>query len=195
MSSKIGLMVGASSHGTEEREPNDYYATEPIALEKLLKTIDFDLHHLVWEPACGGGHLVDVLIKAGHYVLATDIINRDDRAMLEVDFLEVGARWKGDILTNPPFKCAESFTKKGLDVLDTGRYLILFQRIMFLESRKRYELFRKHPPKYVYVHSSRVAIAKGGDFAKYAGGGKNMCFAWYIWQKGSTSETIVRWIK
>tara|TARA_R110002096_G_scaffold28646_3_gene86692 strand:- start:420 stop:620 length:201 start_codon:yes stop_codon:yes gene_type:complete len=65
---------------------------------------------------------------------------------------------------------------------------------MFLESAKRHKLFKEHPPKYVYVHSSRVAIAKGGDFKKYEGGGKNMCFAWYIWQKGSKSETIVRWI-
>tara|TARA_R100001082_G_C4347012_1_gene152757 strand:- start:374 stop:958 length:585 start_codon:yes stop_codon:yes gene_type:complete len=194
MSSKTSLMLGASNP-KEERHPEDYYATEPVALEKLLKAIDFDLHQMVWECACGGGHLVDVLIKNNHYVLATDIVNRDDRAMLEVDFLEAQSRWKGDILTNPPFKSAEAFVKKGLEILNPGRYLILFQRIMFLESSKRFELFKKYPPKYVYVHSSRVAIAKGGDFEKYEGGGKNMCYAWFVWQKGCQAETIVRWIK
>lgn len=29
--------LGASSHSKEEREQNDYYATDPIALEKLLE--------------------------------------------------------------------------------------------------------------------------------------------------------------
>lgn len=40
----IALMTGASNHTEEEREENDYYATEPLALEKFLDTIDFNLH-------------------------------------------------------------------------------------------------------------------------------------------------------
>lgn len=196
MSQKLALMIGASSHTEEEREKDDYYATEPKALELLIDTIDFDLHRLIWECACGGGHLCNVLFDRGHYVLATDVVNRDDTAMLRIDFLGVeNCQWSGDIITNPPFKLAEKFVEKGLSVLEDGRYLILFQRIMFLESSKRHELFKRNPPKYIYVHSSRVGTAKGGDFEKYEGGGKTMCYAWYVWQKGTNEETILRWIK
>ena len=79
-------------------------------------------------------------------------------------------------------------------MVDEGRYVILLQRIMFLETTKRLSFFRANPPKYVYVHSSRILIAKNGDFKKYQGGGRSMCFAWYIWQRGSKSEPILRWI-
>ena len=45
--------IGASSHSDEDRVINDYYATDPNALEQLLKFEVF--HEKVWEPACGGG--------------------------------------------------------------------------------------------------------------------------------------------
>jgi hypothetical protein len=53
-----------------DREPNDYYATDPKALEKLLKYESFDKN--IWEPACGEGNLSKVLkdikkfIQSGH---------------------------------------------------------------------------------------------------------------------------------
>ena len=193
----IALMVGASNHTEEEREEHDYYATEPLALEKFLDTIDFRLHKFIWEPACGGGHLVKVLQKRNHVVFATDIVNRNDTAMMVGDFLEADGKseWTGDILTNPPFKLADKFVKKGLSVLDPDNYLILFQRILFLESSKRHKLFKDYPPKYVYVHSSRVATAKNGDFEKYEGGGKSICYGWFVWQKGYKGDTIIRWIE
>lgn len=31
------VTMGASNHYSEERQVNDYYATDPIALEKLLE--------------------------------------------------------------------------------------------------------------------------------------------------------------
>ena len=30
-------IIGASNHFSEEREENDYYATDPIAIDKLLQ--------------------------------------------------------------------------------------------------------------------------------------------------------------
>lgn len=77
--------LGASSHALEERETYDYYATEPKALELLLKLEQFSN---VWECAAGGGHLSEVLIKHGIYARGSDIINRgycDE----EYDFLSI----------------------------------------------------------------------------------------------------------
>lgn len=44
---------GDTSHSTRERETRDYYATDPRAVEELLKRETFDADIL--EPACGGG--------------------------------------------------------------------------------------------------------------------------------------------
>ncbi|MCQ2609109.1 MAG: hypothetical protein MJ197_10545 [Bacteroidales bacterium] len=54
---------GASNHTEEEREQNDFYATEPKALELLLEMEKFS--HNVWECACGKGHLSEVLRGGG----------------------------------------------------------------------------------------------------------------------------------
>lgn len=44
---------GAHTFTDEEREINDYYATPPEAVEKLLKVEKFNKN--IWECACGGG--------------------------------------------------------------------------------------------------------------------------------------------
>ena len=46
---------GASNHSESEREQNDYYATEPKAVELLLDEEKFS--NVIWEPACGGVYL------------------------------------------------------------------------------------------------------------------------------------------
>ena len=47
-----------------DAEPNDYYATEPRAVELLLEQESFS--ELIWEPACGEGHISKVLEEHGH---------------------------------------------------------------------------------------------------------------------------------
>jgi hypothetical protein len=195
---KLSMMLGASAPGTEARDPLDYYATEPAALESFLDQLEKDKLYLdskIWEPACGGGHLSKVLINREYNVLSTDIAVRYKGAD-ECDFLAIlpTYSWPGDILTNPPFRHVEAFLRQGLRFVKKGRYVILLQRIMFLESSKRYKLFQESPPKYVYIHSSRIAIAKGGDFKRYEKGGRSMCFAWYVWEKGFKGEPTLRWI-
>ena len=66
--------LGASNHSTSEREPHDYYATDPKAAELLLAVEDFS--QVIWEPACGEGHLSKVFEQAGHTVISTDLIYR-----------------------------------------------------------------------------------------------------------------------
>ena len=52
-------IIGARNYATEEREENDYYATEPFATECLLQLETFSPY--IWECACGGGHISEVL--------------------------------------------------------------------------------------------------------------------------------------
>ena len=79
-----------------------------------------------------------------------------------------------------------------MELLDTGRYCIMLLKLVFLESMSRKELFKKYPPKYVYVSRSRIMCAKNGDFDKYDSSA--VAFGWYVWQKGFIGEPVIRWI-
>jgi hypothetical protein len=190
--------LGASNHSEEERENNDYYATDPKALEIFLDKIKEDkllLHKNIWECACGQGHLSKVLKDRGFEVWSTDLIDRG-YGQSNLDFLlNVPYIWRGDILTNPPYKYAKEFVEKAMQVVKDNCYVIMFLKIQFLEGQARKELFKKYPPKYVYVNSKRQVCAKNGDFEKYSNGtGTAICYCWFVWQKGFTGEPIIRWI-
>lgn len=50
------VMLGATNHSEKEREKDDFYATDPHALEIFLdklKKDKFELHKNIWECACG----------------------------------------------------------------------------------------------------------------------------------------------
>jgi len=190
--------LGASNHSEGEREQDDYYATDPEALEIFLDKIEEDgirLHKNIWECACGEGHLSEVLKNRGYKVWSTDLVDRGYGSG-NTDFLKsIPDSWCGDILTNPPYKYAKEFVEKALEVTRTGAYTVMFLKIQFLEGQGRRELFKKYPPKYVYVNSKRQVCAKNGDFDKYANGtGTAICYCWFVWEKGFNGEPIIRWI-
>jgi hypothetical protein len=56
----------------------------------------------------------------------------------------------------------------------------------------RKELFKKHPPKIVYVSSSRLSCAKNGEFEKYPSSA--VAYAWFVWIKGFKGDPIIKWI-
>lgn len=68
----------------------------------------------------------------------------------------------------------------------------MLMRIQFLEGQRRKPFLLTNPPKYVYVSSSRLLLAKNADFVKYNTPSAN-CYAWYVWEKGFQGETILRW--
>lgn len=180
--------LGASNHSDKDRETNDYYATDPIALELLLKLEQFNN---VWECACGEGHLSKVLIKNNIHLKSSDLI---DRGFGEsgIDFISIDNQfWNGDIITNPPFRYAQEFAEKALQIIRDGDKLALFLRIQFLESIDRKHFFKSHPPKTIYVSSKRIKCAINGKFNPKESSAA--CYIWVVWEKGYSGETILKW--
>lgn len=186
--------LAPSNHSDLEREENDYYATDPHALEIFLDKLEQDgikLHEDIWECACGEGHLSKVLENRGYNVTSTDLIDRGYGK--EKDFLNNHLTYGDcDILTNPPYRYAKEFVENALDLLDKGYYAIFFLKIQFLEGQARKEMFNKYPPKYVYVNSTRQICAKNGNFENIRSSAS--CYCWFIWEKGYTGEPVIRWI-
>lgn len=188
----IFKMLGASNHTEKERQKEDYYATDPIAVELLLDLETFNKD--VWECACGERHLSKVLEKRGFNVRSSDIIKRCDD-IEEYDFLGMeNIEWKGDIITNPPYKYAKEFVYKALQIIPKGNKIAMFLRVQFLEGKERKQLFTNFPPTKVLVSSSRILCAKNAEFEKMKqGGGSAVAYAWFIWQKGYKGDTIIKW--
>ena len=179
-------VLGASNHSKTERETNDYYATDPRAVELLLEKESFSQ---VLEPACGEGHISKVLLSHNIDVTSSDLIERGYGET--VDFFKID-NWNGDIVTNPPYKYAREFVEHALSIIPEENKVAMFLKIQFLEGQARRVLFDKTPPKKVYVCSKRLSCAKNGDFLKYSSGA--VCFAWFIWKKGYTDLPRIDWI-
>lgn len=189
MNSKNSIFstLGASNHTSDDREENDFYATEPKAVEVLLKEEQFS--DIVLEPACGAGHVSKVLQQHGYIVFSYDKIYRGFGN--KKDFFDM-EKWDFDIITNPPYKIALEFIQKALSIIPDGHKVAFLCRLLFLEGKRRKQFFIENPPKTVYVSSSRLKCAKNGDFNKY--GSSAQAYAWYIWEKGFKGNTILKWI-
>lgn len=181
--------LGASNHVEAEREINDYYATEPKAIEMLLQHEQFSKN--IWECACGENHLTDILINHNYNVRYSDIV---DRCGNEVNnFLSTdNTFFSGDIITNPPYKYATQFCYKAIELIPKGNKVAMFMRLLFCEGKERKELFKEHPPRTIYVFSSRIKCAKNGDFESVKSSA--VCYAWFVWVKGYKGETTIKWI-
>lgn len=193
--------IGATNHTDKERAENDYYATDPVAIDKLLSVEKQNISNNIWECAAGGGHLSKRLKDFGYNVYSTDIVDRNFELNDKFDFLSpifnpITSAKDTDIITNPPYSNAKEFVLKALDLIDEGRNICMFLKLTFLEGKSRYkDLFSKYPPRNIYVFSERIMCAKNGDFkAMKAGGGSAVAFAWFVWTKGYKGDTIVKWI-
>lgn len=183
--------LGASSHSKHEREQNDYYATDPSAVDPLIPFLPINRH--VWECACGEGHLAKRLEKLGFYVESTDLIDRGF-GQSGVDFLKtIKADYNGEmIITNPPYKFAQEFVEHALTITNEGSYICMFLKLTFLEGQKRRKLFDKSPPYKVLVFSARQKCALNGEFEKTDSSAA--CYAWFIWVNGFKGKTTIEWI-
>ena len=185
--------LAASNHTTSQREADDYYATDPRAIDLLLDVENF--HPDIWECAAGENHMADRLKRHGFNVRTSDIVPRTPGTEV-LDFLSPDiSAWHGDIITNPPYKHALRFITQALSIIPDGRKVAMFLKLQFMEGKARKHLFTTCPPKTIYVSSSRIMCAKNGDFqGMQAGGGSAVAYAWYVWQRGYVGNTMVRWI-
>ena len=183
------VQLGASSHTEEEREENDFYATDPKAVDDLLKHETFDKN--IWECACGQGHLTKKLQEYGYHVYSTDIIKRWDGIDDIKDFLFEWEDYNGDIITNPPYKFVTEFILKALELVGEGHKVAMFLKLQTLEGQDRYnKVFSNYPPKTIYVYTKRIQCAKNGDFQ----GTSAVCYAWFVWVKGYKGDPVIKWI-
>lgn len=195
---KVFTTIGASNHVLEERQAEDFYATDPSAGEHLLQLLP-DLDN-IWECAVGDGALAKVFEQHHKLGRVSDLVDRGYRPSVVgnifygSDFLHLPTLtygWNGDIVTNPPYSSSLDWVYKAIDLILPEHYVCLFLKTVFLEGKARRKLFEKFPPKYIFVSSSRIPCYKNGDMSTNVSSA--ISYSWFVWQKGSTSEPVVRW--
>lgn len=182
--------LNASSHSDGERETNDYYATPPAAVDKLLEKET--LSKLILEPACGQWHISMTLENHWKEVVSYDLIDRWygwQINFLSNDFM---SEWSWDIVTNPPFSMAQEFVEKSLSIIWEGKKVCMLLRIQFLEWVKRNKFFQENPPRKVYVFSRNIRCAKNWDFANATWNASTYC--WFVWEKWYKGLPEIDWI-
>ena len=184
--------LGASNHTDYIRADNDYYSTDPSAITLLDKYDLLDKDKPYWETACGNGKLVDELNRLGYNVSkSTDLIYRGCGTG-GVDFFKEDTIFKGNTITNPPYKNINDWILHSLKVTEGKVYI--FARIQLLESQRRYDLiFKDNPPRYVCPFVKRINCYRDDneEFKKKA---STICYAWFIWDKEYTGDTTVKWL-
>lgn len=199
--------LGASNLSEKQRANLDFYATNPIALNHLLdKMPQLKQCKFVLEPCAGIGTLADRFTQiTGTPVDMYDIISRRDD-IKEQDYMELKCKNAYDlILTNFPYKNSTAknpigFSEllvKALKDIKPGGYVCSFQRLLSLESKKRYEqIYCKYKPEIIYVYSYRMQCYADGDVNQKFN--SSIAYCWFVFHKdlngNFSQESKIDWI-
>lgn len=181
------------SQRQEPKDSPDDFPTPPWATRALLKHIisDYDLKNSTClEPACGAGHMAKVLLEEFADVKFSDAFYYGFgpvRDYLATPYEANAVDW---VITNPPFRLAEEFVLKSLNVARQG--VAILARTVFLESAGRYNrIFSEFPPSRFAQFVERVPMVKGRlDIKASTATG----YAWLIWEKNATGEPKLMWV-
>jgi len=142
------------------------------------------------EPACGAGHMARPLAEYFSRVVSSDAYEYGygrKRDFLAYPYETNSTDW---VITNPPFRLAEEFVLRALNVARVG--VAILARTVFLESIGRHQrIFAQTPPAKFAQFVERVPMVKGrldGNASTATG------YAWFVWEKENTGEPRLMWV-
>lgn len=185
-------MAKAGSHNRSSifRGEDDFFATPPEATRALLRANVLPTR--VWEPACGEGHISDVLKAAGHSVVSTTLRDQGYGAH-GVDFLRCQWLLAPAIITNPPFRLADEFVAHALSLAPD--VVAMFLRLKYLEGRTRFDTIHSRAPlAHVLVFIERIKFFSGEVDAEDQPGWNTEAFAWFVWKRGHVGAPTIGWL-
>ncbi len=172
----------AASMAKWARKPADLYPTPTDCTYSLLPHIEDILPSgsRVWEPACAEGQMVRALREFGYKVMSTDLRPDVTGGTGGVDFLGEDTPFHRQtydaVITNPPFKAADPFIRRALQVAPVVCMLLKAQ---YWNTGNRKALFRETKPLRELNLTWRPAFLE-------AERGKSplMDCLWMVWQRG-----------
>lgn len=172
----------------EKKGSADNFWTPPWATRALMEVVwprifggSTGDRLTAWEPACGEGHMAEILQDYFRVVYSSDLYDYG-YGRTGIDFLKPLRRspvnW---IITNPPFNTALDFTLRALDLARVG--VAMFVRTQWaVEGCARFDkLFQERPPTLFAPFVERVNLCKGRWEPK---GSTATAYCWLVWVHG-----------
>lgn len=165
----------------------DDFPTPPWATRAFITKVIKPLpRETVVEPAAGRGYMAEVLKERFALVSSFDIASYNGYCpALPGGFLankrfDAPDQWDWCI-TNPPFKLAEQFVRRGLHVARRG--VAMLCRTVIIEGQARFDnLYRIEPPALIAQFVERVPMVEG-QFDPKASTATG--YAWVVWDKSA----------
>jgi len=182
-------MSSTNRSNARDNHVSDYYVTPQnhisLFLDNILEIEPDLLEGRILDPCAGGDKKTpmsypSVLKKYGCKNIDTIDIRKDSRADIIGNFLLMRNLDNYNlIITNPPFVCAKQIINKSLRIVNDGGFVVMLLRLNFFGSKDREMFWKKHMPKYCFVHTRRMSF--------YIGNNSKMDSVEYmhcVWQKG-----------
>lgn len=179
-----------------ERDEFDWYVEPRECSLALFRHENF--FGKVWDPACGSGRIIEIAKYCGIEAVGSDIVTRSEYCEREIDFLGGVASYPDflNIVMNPPFKHAEEFVRKAIDIAPASGKIAAILPIVWLAgfSSKRNWL-PLSPLRKVFPISPRPSMPPGAVIrAGERPGNGTKDFCWLVWEKGYSGKAEVEFL-
>jgi hypothetical protein len=182
-------MRQGADRGAFKDRGDDLYETPACATRALIRTGVLDNFHWIFEPAAGRGAISRELKARGWNVFAHDLIaydGADSEVCAGFNFFEAPGVYRTDaIVTNPPFRLADRFIRKGLEL---GVPVIVLLRLMALEGAKRSDIMAHC--RHVYIGIERLPMMHREGWTGPRLESAAMPFAWFFFHPTKRSGDI-----
>ena len=174
-----------------ERDADDWYVEPRWCVDLLLDAESIE--GMVYDPACGGGNIVNACRERGIDAVGSDLHMRGC-GVAPLDFVAVKPTTAFEtIITNPPYALLEAFVERAYEVAVSK--ICILARLAVLESQARYHrLWSSLPPNRVWVLSKRPSMPPGNRPDIKPAGGK-VAYCWLVWDVGKhPRRTELGWL-
>lgn len=170
----------AASMAKWARKPADLYPTPVDCTYSLLPHIADLLppDARVLEPACADGQMVQPLREFGYTVVASDLRPDVKGGHGGIDFLDPSYTFQNidAVITNPPFKAADAFIRRSLEIAPV---VVMLLKAQYWNTANRKKLFRETKPYMELNLTWRPAF-----LAQERGNSPLMDCMWVVWVRG-----------
>jgi type I restriction-modification system DNA methylase subunit len=163
-----------------DRSKTEFYPTPPEVTIALMKYLNLPTKTIIWEPACGEGHMSNAITSMGYQVVSSDI-NNFGYGTIE-DFLTTEKKYCDWIITNPPFKFSVEFIEK---CISHNVPFALLLKSQYWHSKSRLDLFNKFKPTAILPLTWRPDFLFGQK-----GGAPTMECLWTVWGSEPAEYTV-----
>lgn len=161
-----------ANKSAKDRPATDFYPTPLEVTVALLRFLNIPKDKIIWECACGEGHMSRAMENMGYHVVSTEL-NHESYGEGDVDFLTCKPRSCDWVITNPPFRCSVAFIQRCIDL---GKPFALLLKSQYWHAKNKSDIFNSFKPAYVLPLTWRPDFLFGQK-----GGSPTMECIWVVW--------------